>query len=123
VARVRVDGAGVYEPSLREFPGNRQAIGTPSVRTGLFQDVYLTLVAAPTQAEGQAVIGVDVQPLVVWLWIGGGVMLLGTALAAWPERRHRRPRLPATGVGAPPPEPEDERRGLVTAAGDRQSVP
>jgi cytochrome c biogenesis factor len=26
---------------------------------------------------------------VVWLWIGGGVMAAGTALAAWPGRRRR----------------------------------
>ena len=117
VAGVRIDGGQVYEPSLRQFPGNRQAIGSPSVRTGALRDVYLTLVTAPAQPGAQAVIGVDVKPLVVWLWIGGAVMLLGTAMAAWPDRRRRRPRLP---VPADPavPAPVDGDTGLVTAAAD-----
>jgi cytochrome c-type biogenesis protein CcmF len=42
-----------------------------------------------------AVIGVNIQPLVVWLWIGGTVMGFGTFLAAWPGRR-RRPAAPAS---------------------------
>jgi cytochrome c-type biogenesis protein CcmF len=38
-----------------------------------------------------AVIGVNVQPLIAWLWTGGAVMALGTLLAAWPRDRRRRP--------------------------------
>ena len=40
---------------------------------------------------------VVVQPLIVWLWIGGGIMALGTVLAAWPGRRRR----PTDPVSAP----------------------
>ena len=90
-ARVRVDGGQVYEPALHQFPFATQAIGSPSVKTGALDDVYLTLVTTPDRPEGTAVIGVNVQPLIVWLWIGGMVMALGTALAAWPGRRRPRP--------------------------------
>jgi cytochrome c-type biogenesis protein CcmF len=89
-ARVRVDGGRVFEPALNHFPNASQAIGTPSVRTGFTEDVYLTLVVAPTEPDGDAVIGVIIQPLVTWLWIGGGIMGLGTLLAAWPDRRRRQ---------------------------------
>ncbi|HEV3402066.1 MAG TPA: heme lyase CcmF/NrfE family subunit [Acidimicrobiales bacterium] len=90
-ARVRVDGDRVFEPALHRFPFATQSIGSPSVRVGPFEDVYLTLVAAPEEGQTAAVIGVNIQPLVVWLWIGGGVMALGTLLAAWPGRTRRRP--------------------------------
>ncbi|MDP8936835.1 MAG: heme lyase CcmF/NrfE family subunit [Actinomycetota bacterium] len=90
-ARVRVDGGQVYEPALHQFPFATQAIGSPSVKTGALDDVYLTLVSTPDAPEGTAVIGVNIQPLVVWLWIGGMVMALGTAMAAWPGRRRSRP--------------------------------
>ncbi|MDQ3980224.1 MAG: heme lyase CcmF/NrfE family subunit, partial [Actinomycetota bacterium] len=83
-ARVRVDGAKVYAPALQQFPFATQAIGSPSVRTGPFEDVYLTLVAAPEEGSDVAVIGVRVQPLISWLWAGGGIMAFGTLLAAWP---------------------------------------
>ncbi len=99
-ARVQVDGDQVYEPALNRFPNATQTIGTPSVRTGVREDVYLTLVATPEQPGDPAVIGVIIQPLVVWLWIGGGVMALGTVLAAWPGERRRRPTQP---VSEPPP--------------------
>jgi cytochrome c biogenesis factor len=39
------------------------------------------------------VIGMNVQPLIAWLWTGGGIMAFGTFLAAWPGRR-RRPTAP-----------------------------
>ncbi|MDP9403771.1 MAG: heme lyase CcmF/NrfE family subunit, partial [Actinomycetota bacterium] len=89
VADVRIDGGEVYRPALNGFRFATQAIGTPSVRTGLREDVYLTLVAAPRGPGGEAVVGVVVQPLVVWLWIGGGLMAVGTLMAAVPGRRRR----------------------------------
>jgi cytochrome c-type biogenesis protein CcmF len=107
VARVQIDGGRVYRPALNKFPFANQAIGTPSVRTNGIDDVYLTLVAPPREAGGQAVIGVIVQPLVMWLWVGGGIMAFGTLLAAVPGRR-RRPTLPASAPAAvdEPEEPE-----------------
>ncbi|HMC41586.1 MAG TPA: cytochrome c-type biogenesis CcmF C-terminal domain-containing protein, partial [Acidimicrobiales bacterium] len=98
-ASVRVDGRRVMRPALSEFPFATQAVGTPSVRVGPVDDVYLTLVQGPTQPGGDAVIGVVVQPLVSWLWVGGGIMGLGTLLAAVPGRR-RRPTQPASEVSA-----------------------
>ena len=88
-ARVRVDGGKVFSPALHEFPFATQAIGSPSVKTGLLDDVYLTLIAAPEEGSDTATIGVIVQPLIAWLWIGGVLMGLGTFLAAWPGRRRR----------------------------------
>jgi cytochrome c-type biogenesis protein CcmF len=98
---------GTYAPALSTFAGSQQPIGTPSVRNGLREDVYLTLVAAPD--AGRVVVGVRVNPTVVWLWIGAGVMVAGTAIAAWPTGR-RRPK--QASVEAPivvpgqPPAPE-----------------
>ena len=95
-AMVRIEGGQVYRPSISNYPFATQTIGTPSVRTGLREDVYLTLVVAPQQADGVAVIGVNVQPLVVWLWIGGGLIGLGTLMAAVPGRRRRDPVRPVS---------------------------
>jgi cytochrome c-type biogenesis protein CcmF len=88
-ARIRVDGGQVYEPALNQFPNATQTIGTPSVRVGAVDDVYLTLVAAPERAGGPVVLGVIIEPLVSWLWVGGGIMGFGTLLAAWPTPRRR----------------------------------
>jgi cytochrome c-type biogenesis protein CcmF len=111
-ARVQVDGGKVYAPALHQFPYATQAIGTPSVRTGAVEDVYLTLVVAPQAGDDTAVIGVAVRPLLVWLWIGGAIMAVGTALAAWPARRRLRPR-PRRRPAAAPTDPEREPAGVA----------
>ena len=69
---------GVYAPAISTFPGTSDGIGTPSMRTGLLRDVYLTLVSSPNQ-KGRITIGVDINAMVVWLWIGGFVIALGNA--------------------------------------------
>ncbi len=88
-ARVRIDGDKVFAPALNQFPNATQTIGTPSVKSGVFEDVYLILVALPTKAGGTAVIKVIVGPLVAWLWVAGGIMALGSLLAAWPTDKRR----------------------------------
>jgi cytochrome c-type biogenesis protein CcmF len=114
-ARVRIDDDGVFTPSLSEFRFGSQAIGTPSVRVGVTGDVYLALQALPEEGSDEVLLRVVVQPLILWLWVGGGVMALGTILSAWPGTR-RRPTDPssvalASGPGATPdpdPDPEPE---------------
>ncbi len=108
-ARVKVERGGndlgVYAPALSIFSARMGApIGTPSVRTGVLRDVYLTLVASPGE-DGRITLGVQLSPLVVWLWIGGGVMVLGTAVAVWPNRRARRRAEPGALPAEPPPPP------------------
>lgn len=107
---VRHDGdrLGVYAPSLSVFPGATEAVGSPAVRAGVTEDLYLTLVSSPT-SSGQVTVGIFVNPLVSWLWIGGLVMVLGTAWAAWPGRR-RRVRAPSA-VVPEPAEPDSVSAG------------
>jgi cytochrome c-type biogenesis protein CcmF len=95
-ARVEVDRGQVYAPALTRFPNATQTIGTPSVDWGLKEDVYLTLASPPSAEHGPAIIGVIVEPLVSWLWIGGALMALGTLLSVWPGERRRRPTDPST---------------------------
>lgn len=85
-ARFRVDGK-VYEPALQKFPNGSQTIGKPSVKNTLTSSVLLSLTDAP--AGGSASLKVVVQPLIVWLWIGGGLMAIGSLMAAFPGRRRR----------------------------------
>ncbi|MEX2100049.1 MAG: heme lyase CcmF/NrfE family subunit, partial [Acidimicrobiia bacterium] len=107
-ARVRIehgdDDLGVYAPAISIFPGTTQGIGTPSVRTGLLRDVYLTLISSPNE-RGRVTIAVAINPMVVWLWIGGGVIALGTAVALAPSLRRKRVPAPAVEQGELPTQP------------------
>ncbi|MDP1793167.1 MAG: cytochrome c-type biogenesis CcmF C-terminal domain-containing protein, partial [Acidimicrobiales bacterium] len=94
-ASIRIDGDRIFTPAVSQYPFATQAIGTPSVRAGIFDDVYLTLVTVPASSTSAAVVGVVVTPLVNWLWAGGGLIGLGTALALVPGQR-RRPTAPSS---------------------------
>ena len=101
---ISIDGTGPWGPSLNKFANGNQTIGTPSVRTTLTDDVALSVIDVGAGVDPPVTIRVTIQPLVVWLWIGGGVMALGTMLAVFPGRR----RDPLAPVSAPVPGPARE---------------
>ncbi|MDP8971265.1 MAG: hypothetical protein M3N52_12385, partial [Actinomycetota bacterium] len=84
---------GVHAPALSFYPSATQAIGTPSVESRLTEDAYLVLASVDDERTA-ATIRLSINPLVAWLWVAGGVMVAGSAVAGWPARRSRRP-LPA----------------------------
>src|SRR3954447_12539997 len=106
-ARVRIDGGQVYAPSLQRFPEGTSEIGRPSVRSGLVDDVYLALIEAPSTPRGQVRLRVIVQPLVLWLWVGGGLIGIGSLLAAFPGRRRRGTEPVSAPVEVAGPAPTD----------------
>ncbi len=84
---VEVDGH-IERPALTVFPFAGRTIGTPQTRGSLVDDVQLSVIPTEDGADG-AVVRVTVQPLVQWLWIGGVMMAVGTALALVPGKRRR----------------------------------
>jgi cytochrome c-type biogenesis protein CcmF len=110
-ALVSIDGGQEYAPAVQEFGEGTQTIGTPSVRTTLFEDVYLSLLPGADPEAGTVNVRVIVSPLVAWLWTGGLVMVVGTLLAAFPGRR----RNPLDPVSADIPERELVGAGAGTA--------
>lgn len=120
VADVRVDGGAVERPAINRFPYATQAIGTPAVRSGPAGDVYLTLVSAPRSPGSPAVLAVVVQPLVMWLWVGGGIMVVGTAMAAVPGRRRRPTEAASAPTGA---QPAGERPRRPEPVGANRAAP
>lgn len=120
VADIRVDGCKVYRPQISDYqadPGG--GIGTPSVRSTPVDDVYLTIASPPQNPGDPTVIGVTVQPLIIWLWIGGSLVAFGTLLAMLPGRR-RRPVLPASAPAHL--EPPVEKRAARLPAGASAAV-
>ncbi len=99
-ADVRVDDGRIDSPALTQFSTQGQLIPTPSVRTGLTKDLYLTYDRRPKATGDSAQIGFYIQPMTIWLWIGGLVMALGTLLALVPGRR-RRPTDPTSALPQP----------------------
>jgi cytochrome c-type biogenesis protein CcmF len=98
-ARVHIDDVGTLTPAISTYPNFNGGIGTPSIHTNPLHDWYVTLVSSPT--SGRVTIAVQVGALVMWLWIGGLVMVLGTVLALLPTRRRKQIELPDREVTTP----------------------
>jgi len=56
-----------------------------AIRSTMMEDLYVIL--AGIGEDGTANFKVIVNPLMMWMWIGGVLMSLGTVVAFWPERR------------------------------------
>ena len=94
-ALVLVDGRKIYAPAITKFTRIGMNVGTPSVRTSLTTDIYLTLEPPVRQDANEARIKVFIKPMITWLWIGTALMAVGTVLAAFPGRR-RKPTEPTS---------------------------
>jgi cytochrome c-type biogenesis protein CcmF len=84
--------SGRLTPALRDYPNSTTPIATPTVRTALGEDLYVTLLAYDPDSR-TVTLHLFVNPLVVWIWVGGAIVALGAAFAVWPESR--RLALPA----------------------------
>ncbi|MFT4772990.1 MAG: cytochrome c-type biogenesis protein CcmF [Ilumatobacter sp.] len=118
-ARVILDGSKTIVPAITTYLNIGLDVPTPGVRTGLTNDVYLTLEQGSQPGDTSVSIQAFVRPMILWLWIGGLVMGVGTLLAAFPGNKRRRATDPvsapiATGrpdVQRPEGEPEPEPAG------------
>lgn len=94
-----LDFLGIMSPSRHIYhthPG--QPTSEVVIDAGLDEDLFLVVGEADPRAQ-RAVIRAVVNPLVIWVWIGGALMILGTLLALLPAgwiglvmdavRRHR----------------------------------
>jgi cytochrome c-type biogenesis protein CcmF len=88
VLAVEKDGQYVGElyPRRDFFFESQQPMTIPGVRSTWEDDLYVILVDwLPVTSQG-ASFKVYENPLVNWLWLGGLVFILGTMVAAWPEK-------------------------------------
>jgi len=96
---VTVDGHAL-RPAVTTFNGRSgQTVGTPAIDSNLLRDVYVTFDAvggngatsgAQVQSDlpaGSVVLGVTVEPLLAWLWIGGLIVGFGSVIS-FTRRRH-----------------------------------
>jgi cytochrome c-type biogenesis protein CcmF len=65
---------------------SQQPMTIPGVRSTWEDDFYVLLVDWQPVSTAGATFKVYHNPLVNWLWIGGLVFILGTLIAAWPDK-------------------------------------
>ena len=88
VVSVFKDGKPVGElhPRRDFYFESQQAMTIPGVRSTWEDDLYVLLVDWEPVSSQSATFKIYHNPLVNWLWLGGVIFILGTLVAAWPER-------------------------------------
>jgi cytochrome c-type biogenesis protein CcmF len=86
--------SGPVSTALRDYPSSTTPIATPSVRSSLTEDLYVTLLGYDPATQA-VTLHVFINPLVGWIWLGGALVALGAIFAIWPERRRAALAAPA----------------------------
>jgi cytochrome c-type biogenesis protein CcmF len=79
-------------PAKNFYIASQQPTTEVAIRTSLREDLYLAL--AGVNEDGSVTFKVFVNPLVQWIWIGGGIFALGTFIVMWPDPLDRRYLVP-----------------------------
>ncbi len=109
VALVTLNGRELMQPAISQFGSYTQPVGSPAVSADLTKDVYLTLDQPPTRVGGPVLIGIIIQPMIDWLWIGASVIALGGVLSIFGFRKLQVKRERDSGNGPPDgPSPDEE---------------
>ena len=92
---------GTMFPAMNQYENQREPIGTPAVRSGLIEDLYLSAHNIDA-AAGTVGLLVLVTPMVAWIWVAAAVMALGGLAALVPPLRQEAALASRTSVGPSP---------------------
>jgi cytochrome c-type biogenesis protein CcmF len=92
---------GEIYPRRDFFYESQQPMTIPGMRSTMEDDLYVVLVDWQDISSNGATFKVFHNPLVSWLWTGAFVFILGTMVAAWPDRE-RQPARVAVKAGTVP---------------------
>ena len=69
------------------FISSGHPLSIPAVHNRPGEDVYVLLVGWEEIGPGGSTFKIYLNPLINWIWLGGAALIVGTLLAAWPERQ------------------------------------
>ena len=105
---------GQMFPERRFYTASQQTSTIVANRSRPSEDLYLVYTGR-NQDTGKPIIKAHVNPLVLWIWIGVHVILIGTIIALFPNMK---PRNADGGEGQRSRAAEAEHRGAVGVGGD-----
>ena len=74
---------GTYYPRRDFYPSFSMASTQAAIRTTPIEDLYI--IPGEFLEDGRAVFRILVNPLVMWMWVAGPLLLFGVAIALWPQ--------------------------------------
>jgi len=80
---------GTLLPGQNFYKAGQNPSSEVDIRSTLREDLYLLMTGFDPQA-GRVTVKAYLNPLIAWIWIGGGVLILGSWWAMIPDLRERR---------------------------------
>jgi cytochrome c-type biogenesis protein CcmF len=77
----------ILKPQKNFYRQPEQPTTEVAIYSTLEEDVYVIFAGFE---EDNATFKFLINPLVLWLWIGGWIMVVGTVIAIWPDRKEKR---------------------------------
>ncbi len=74
---------GEIRPEKNFHYNVEQWVSEIGLRSTPAEDLYVILIEL--EEDGTASFQIEVNPMVFWIWVGGGLIVLGAVLALWPE--------------------------------------
>ncbi len=81
-------------PRMNFYERSTDPVGSPAVKAKLSEDIYVSLLAFDPEAN-KASFNAWVFPLVGWIWYAIPILVLGSLIALWPQRKAARVVEPA----------------------------
>ncbi len=78
---------GTLRPEKNFYPKGEQTVTEVALRSTLKEDLYVIL--TQYSQDGSATFKGIINPLIMWMWLGGVVLVMGTILAMWPGKREK----------------------------------
>jgi cytochrome c-type biogenesis protein CcmF len=79
---------GADAPRLNYYERQNDPVGSPMVHEMVVRDIYVSLLAFDNKT-GSATFNAWVFPLVGWIWYAIPILVLGTLIALWPQRKQK----------------------------------
>ncbi|MDZ4786699.1 MAG: heme lyase CcmF/NrfE family subunit [bacterium] len=77
----------VIHPEKRFYKKSQETTTEVALRMGAREDFYVALAGYDDTNGGKASFKVFINPLQIWLWVGGLIMLIGTGVVLFPNRK------------------------------------
>ena len=92
VVRVERDGRslGTLEAGKNDYRAEGQVSNEVGIRSDWRTGEDLFVIADEIEPDGTVLFEVHVSPLVNLIWLAGGVFLIGSLVAIWPDAREQR---------------------------------
>jgi cytochrome c-type biogenesis protein CcmF len=83
-------GSDELSPRMNFYERSTDPVPTPSVRSLAHHDLYVSLIAV-SDDHRSASFNVYLFPFVAWIWGSLPFIVIGSLIAAWPQRRKAQP--------------------------------